>query len=95
MHRPQKIFRNIAFIASCTWQHAMQALRNFRILRVMLAVVAGACLATSMSTAVLGAASARVPALFAAAALASSALAAVANSFVRLLTFKPYYHYKH
>lgn len=83
------------FVASHTWQYATQALRNFRILRVMLAVVAGAFLASSMSTAVLGAASVRVPALFAAAALASGALAAVANNFVRLLTFKPYYHYKH
>ena len=73
----------------------LQALRNFRILRVILAVVAGAFLATSMSTAVLGGTSARVPILFAAAALAFGALAAIANNFVRLLTFKPYYHYKH
>lgn len=75
---------------------AAQAYRNFRILRVVLAIAAGAFAATSMSTAFLGnGVSTRVPALFAAAALASGALAAVANNFVRLLTFKPYEHHKH
>ncbi len=73
----------------------MQAYRNFRILRVVLAVAAGAFMAASMSTAVLSSFSMRAPALFAAAALACGALAAVANNFVRLLTFKPYEHYKH
>ncbi|CAL5229391.1 g12709 [Coccomyxa viridis] len=71
------------------------AYRNFRILRVVLAVAAGAFMAASMSTAVLSSFSMRAPALFAAAALACGALAAVANNFVRLLTFKPYEHYKH
>jgi hypothetical protein len=80
---------------SDVYKHAVQALENFRVLRVVLAVAAGAFLAASMSTAVLGAASVRAPALFAAAALACGALAAVANNFVRLLTFKPYHHYKH
>ena len=73
----------------------MQAYRSFRVLRVVLAVAAGALAAASMSTAVLSGLSLRAPALFAAAALASGVLAAVANNFVRLLTFKPYEHYKH
>ena len=72
----------------------MQAYRNFRALRVVLAIAAGAFAAASLSTAVLSSFSLRAPALFAAAALASGALAALANNFVRLLTFKPYEHYK-
>jgi len=72
----------------------MQAYRNFRILRVVLAVAAGAFAAASMSTAVLSGFSVRAPALLAAAALMSGALATLANNFVRLLTFKTYEHYK-
>ena len=86
LRMPGKASLNLA----CT----MQAYRNFRILRVVLAVAAGAFAAASMSTAVLSGFSVRAPALLAAAALTSGALATIANNFVRLLTFKPYEHYK-
>lgn len=75
---------------------ALQALRNFQALRVVLAIAAGAFAASSMAVAaVRGSTGGLTPLWFGAAAAACTALSLAANHYVKLLTFKVYEHHKH
>lgn len=73
----------------------MQALARFQVLRVVLAITAGAFAAASMSVAAVRGLSTLAPLWFGAAAVACTALAVASNHFVKLLTFKVYEHHKH
>lgn len=73
----------------------LQALKNFKLLRIALAAVSVVLASSALTTAVMTAAQSAVPLWFAAGAAVTGAAAALCHEFARKLTFVGFRHSEH